>query len=167
MPRLQSVSNSSPEFQAPLNRIADREWPRPASRKAATSAKWGPVAAQFFAFTGSSGRHREVVHAKPSSARAADHRCCGRYTLIDPWRFIYLRHNPRAGCFGHLLLRNQRRQPGRRQLSRCRFSNLLLSGVYPDDGFRDHGFLWDQGMFTTIDVPGAFNTFAFSRSPDD
>jgi probable HAF family extracellular repeat protein len=29
------------------------------------------------------------------------------------------------------------------------------------DGFRNHGYLWDEGVFTTIDVPGAQTTFAY------
>ena len=36
-----------------------------------------------------------------------------------------------------------------------------IVGYYSDRGGREHGFLWNDGDFTTIDVPGAAATFVY------
>ena len=35
-----------------------------------------------------------------------------------------------------------------------------IVGSYLDPSFRNHGFLWNEGVFSTIDFPGAFTTVA-------
>jgi probable HAF family extracellular repeat protein len=35
-----------------------------------------------------------------------------------------------------------------------------IVGGYTASGNTDHGFLWQGGTFTTLDVPGAVSTFA-------
>ena len=35
------------------------------------------------------------------------------------------------------------------------------SGLYEDSSFRFHGFLLNEGIYTTIDVPGATYTVAY------
>ena len=63
-------------------------------------------------------------------------------------------HHPRARLAGHRPAQDQRPAPGRRPLHRRRHDPARR-----DDITRGvHGFVWDDGDVTTIDVPGATAT---------
>ena len=43
----------------------------------------------------------------------------------------------------------------------CRFAAGHVVGDYLDGGGKYHGFVLAEGSYTTLDVPGALNTFAY------